>query len=132
MNKKVITLSKNPYKILNLPLQASRKEINKAFKEFLKSNPKKGFKLANKAQKILTNAKERVKADALAVEIDLPDFNFDFGSEIESDRCSSFHSYLLENLHVLSDLFLKLVDLIEININIDSIEFLDIEEMMYE
>ena len=74
--KIIITLPTSPYRILGVPFDAETKAINRAMRALMAKNPREGAQLGNRAQKKLTDPKERMKEDALCLEVDLPEMDF--------------------------------------------------------
>ena len=68
----VISPPDSPYKILGADYDADARAIQRAFRRFFIKNRKDGIRFGKNAQKTLTDAKERVKADALCCRVPMP------------------------------------------------------------
>ena len=97
----------SPYKLLGADYDDDARAVQTAFRKFFKKNPRKGVKIGRNAQQKLTNAKERVKADALCCAVPAPKVGLTSlqpwleDCETDMDMLAS----AVDNLTLLSDIF---------------------------
>jgi len=71
----LLTTPESPYKLLSVNMDASSREIQSAFRNFFRKNPKSGVKVGKNSQNKLLNLKERAKVDAFCIERPSPQIN---------------------------------------------------------
>jgi len=103
-SKILITLPESPYRILGVAFDADSRAINQAMRALFRKDPRNGAVKGNRAQKQLTDPRERIKEDALVLETDLPlvdlaPMETRIRETAEIDRCRP-----LEDLILFSDL----------------------------
>lgn len=96
----LIAPPESPYRVLDVAFDADARAINRAMRTLFRKDPRHGAVKGNRAQKQLTDPRERIREDALCVETDLPPLDLSaMGDQIReaaaADRCPPLDDFLL-------------------------------------
>lgn len=106
-SKILITVPESPYMILQLSFDADEREIQSAFRSFVRRRSRALGASGKSAHKKLIDPKERIKADAFCCQLDLPQVDLsDLRDHVTSGSCE-LYCHVLHEPAALADLSVK-------------------------
>ncbi len=107
----MIGLQENAYRVLDVPFDAERAQINLAMREVVRAAGKnvrgrgRQATMANIAQRRLSDAKQRAREDVLCCEVRLPNLDLSVLRERLGSVSEDLHLPILKDPALLSDLY---------------------------
>ena len=101
----LIAFPDSPYRVLGVAFDADAKAVNRAMRTLFRKDPRNGAAKGNRAQKQLTDPRQRIREDAFCVPADMPALDLRELADRLQAAPGTFRCRALEQPLLFSDLF---------------------------